>query len=275
MAGAFLYRNHVTQGVGISSSVASTTGLPLSNLIDDQPRTRARFNGIAGATGFYASLIIDLLGQVEVDCVALISTTIDSTTAPSLVRVRLSTEDETGVTGDAWDTGTLFAETSPAANGNVVFLRDAGPATGRYLLIETGSNRYQQIDIGRVVAGPLWRLEHAHAYGIEEGRLSLDRRDRNALTGTEFAVPGLYNPRTASFTLPYLTTAEATGEHREMVRIIGAAGEVLWIPELALSRSELNLRSLWGAHVAPGGVASVARVAHLINTRSFRITERV
>jgi hypothetical protein len=275
MAGAFLYQNRVTQGVGLSSLFASSTGLPLSNLIDDQPRTRARLIGSSSAGGFYASVVIDLLAQVSVECVALISTTLDSDASSVLVRARLSTADDTGIAGDAWDTGVLAAQTSVAANGNVVLVRAAGAVTGRYLLVEVGAHKLQTIDLGRVIAGPLWRLAHSHAYGIQEGRVPLDRRDRNALTGAEFPVASLINPRSATFTLPVLTSAEAIGEHRTMVSTIGAAGEVLWIPDTGLSLSEMNLRSLWGAHVQPGEVAATQRLALNVHSRSFRITERV
>ncbi len=275
MPGAFLYQNRILQGVGLTSGFATVTGLPLSNLIDDQPRTRSRFIGTSGAGGFYASLRIDLLAQVTVGCVALVSSTLDSTLSPVLVRARLATADATGLAGDAWDTGAILAQTSAAANGNVVLVRGAGAATGRYMLIEVGAHAQQEIDIGRIIAGPLWLLQRAHAYGIEEGRLMLDRRDRNALTGAEFPLPALRNPRYAAFTLPVMTTAEARGEHRTMLATIGAAGEVLWIPDVGLSQSELNLRSLWGAHAQPGDLAGAARTVLPVHARSFRITERI
>ena len=51
------------------------------------------------------------------------------------------------------------------------------------------------VDIGRLVAALLWRLKHGAAYGMLEGRAVLDRRDRNALTGAEFLMPALANPR--------------------------------------------------------------------------------
>lgn len=275
MPGAFLYANRITQGVGLTSISATVAAMPLSNLLDDQPRTRLRLIGVPSAGGFYASLTVDLLAQVTLDCVALISTTLNSAASPVLVRARLATADTTGVAGDAWDSGVVTADTGEAANGNVVLVRSAGPATGRYLLVEVGAHATQAIDLGRLVAGPLWRLGRSHAYGITEGRLMLDRRDRNALTGAEFAVPSLHNPRSASFTLPVLTAAEARGQHRDLVRLLGAAGDALWIPDLALSRSEMNLRSLWGAVALPGEVAGTTHAAFPIHSRGFRLTERI
>lgn len=273
MPGAFLYQNRITQAA-VLTSVFATTGMPLSNIIDDQPRTRARLAGAPSSTGFYGSVVIDLLAQVSIECIALISTTLDSVAAPNcVVSAKLATVSP--LDGDAWTSGVVFANTRAPANGNVVLIRSAGAATGRYLFIEIDGHADPNIDIGRIVAGPLWRMRYAHAYGIEEGRVMLDRRDRNALTGAEFAVPSLRNPRSASFTLPLRATTEAIGEHRTMLATVGAAGEVLWIPDVGLSQSELNLRSLWGAHAQPGDMATAARASFPLASRSFRITERI
>ena len=73
-----------------------------------------------------------------------------------------------------------------------------------------------------------------------EGRAILDRRDRNALTGAEFPVPALANPRVVRFTLPLLTGVEVRGEWRRMLAALGAAGEALWVPEVGLGQAELN-----------------------------------
>ena len=71
---------------------------------------------------------------------------------------------------------------------------------------------------GLLLAGQLWRLQRGTAYGILEGRVMLDRRDRNPHTGAEFPVPAIVNPSMAAFTLPALSTAEARHQHRDMLR---------------------------------------------------------
>ena len=275
MAGGILHQNLVVQGVGLSSGYATVSALPLSNLLDPQPRTRCRLVGESSSGGFYGHIIVDLLAQVAVDCVAWISTTMDSDASGVVVRARLATADTTGVAGDAWDSGLVSASTSQAANGNVVLIRSAGTATGRYLLMEIAAHAGQLIDIGRIVAGSLWRPTYSHAYGIEEGRLILDRRDRNALTGAEFPVASIRNPRTASFILPSLSSAEAKGAHRDLLWNLGASGEGLWVPDLALSQSEINARSIWGSFAVPGEAAATASRSVHAYSRSFRLTERV
>ena len=61
--------------------------------------------------------------------------------------------------------GTLPASTSDAANGNVVLI-GSSLVTARFLQVDLVSGSAAFIDIGGLIAGPLWRPAHAHAYGI-------------------------------------------------------------------------------------------------------------
>ncbi|WP_203075765.1 hypothetical protein [Falsiroseomonas ponticola] len=177
-------------------------------------------------------------------------------------------------TGIAHDTGAVPASTGDEANGNVVLLR-SGVATARYLLVDVADASLAAIDIGILAAGPLWRLARGMAYGVREGRVVLDQRDRNPLTGAEFVVPALANPRFAAFTLPALSRAEATDAHRDLVRRLGAARDALWIPETGDTRTETNRRAIWGAVNQPGEEAAAARGSFPMLNRAFRIVERL
>jgi hypothetical protein len=172
------------------------------------------------------------------------------------------------------DSGIIAAETGDEAGGNVVLLAPA-TVTTRYLRVEVTADGATAIDIGQLVAGPLWRPSRAFAYGVTEGREMLDRRDRNPLTGASFPVPALANPRVTRFSLPLLSGAEVRGQHRAMLRALGAIGDALWIPETSLSQAELNARSIWGAVAAPGDEAATSRDSFPGSSRSFRIIERV
>ncbi|MFM7608189.1 MAG: hypothetical protein ACKO9A_04815 [Alphaproteobacteria bacterium] len=131
------------------------------------------------------------------------------------------------------------------------------------------------MDIGLLVAGRLWRLQRGTAYGIREGRVILDRRDRNPYAGAEFPVPAIANPRVAAFTLPVLSNAEARNQHRDMVRRLGAARDTLWVAELTDSMAERNRRSIWAAMNAPGEDAAISRDRLPLASRGFRAVERV
>jgi hypothetical protein len=175
------------------------------------------------------------------------------------------------VTGD---TGTIAAEAEDANQGNVILTLPA-PALGRYLRIDIDNPAAAYTDIGVLAAGALWRTIRSIAYGIEEGRLMLDRRDRNPFTGAEFPVPAIANPRYARFTLPVLSDAEVKASHRELVRVLGAAGDGLVIPDIADGLAERNRRALWGALNEPGGNSGTVMTAYNINERSFLVTERI
>ena len=175
------------------------------------------------------------------------------------------------VTGD---TGAIAAEAEAANQGNVIMTLPA-PALGRILRIDIENPTATFTDIGVLAAGQLWRVLRGTAYGIREGRVMLDRRDRNPFTGAEFPVPAIANPRMAAFTLPSLSVAEARGQHRALLAALGAAGDALWIAELNDTMAERNRRAIWGAVNAPGEDAAVSRDNLPLSSRAFRIQERL
>ena len=262
MPAAFLYNNVATAAV-LTSAQATVASMPVANLQDPQPRRRVRFN--AGT----ATLDADLLAAQSVDCVALISTTLS---ASATIRVRLA--NVANFSAVLSDTGTINAEAQDEGQGNVVVVLPA-PITARYVRIDLVDGAASLIDAGVLVAGALWRTERSIAYGIDEGRVILDRRDRNTFTGAEFPVPAVINPRYARFTLPVLSDNEVRNQHRALVRQLGAARDGLVIPDIADALAERNRRALWGALNEPGGNAGTIMAAFNINERSFIVTERV
>lgn len=265
MPGAFLWQDLVGSAPAITAPRAITPSMPLANLRDPQPRIRTRFTPLGGGA---FTILVDLGADVLVECVALISTSLGPSAS---VNATARLDDPTSGT-IVWATGTISAATSDALNGNVVLL-PASPAPARFLSIGVVGGT-TVVDIGRVVAGPLWRLARGHAYGISEGRVVLDRRDRNDLTGAEFVTPGVFSPRYARFTLPSLSPEESRVQHRAMVAALGAAGDALWIPELGDTLAERNARSIWGAIATPGGATGLAQTLFTRFERSFDLVER-
>ena len=262
MPGAFLYDNAIKSAT-LASAQATVPSMPLANLQDAQPRRRARLNAAS------ATIDVDLLAALQVDCVALLSTTLSAT---ATIRMRLANVSSFATL--LADTGSINAEAQDGAQGNVVLVLPA-PVTARYLRIDLTDGAAAFMDIGLLVAGQLWRTERSIAYGIEEGRLMLDRRDRNSFTGAEFPVPAIFNPRYARFTLPVLSDAEVRNQHRSLVRQLGAARDGLVILDIADGLAERNRRALWGALNEPGGNAGTIMAAFNISERSFLVTERV
>jgi hypothetical protein len=185
-----------------------------------------------------------------------------------------STGSSRTAAGLAWDSGTLPVETDAASQGNVIALTGAA-VVGRYLLVDIAAPGAAVIDLGRLVAGPLFTPARGFAYGAAEGREILDVRDRNPITGAEFPRPALVAPRIQRFTMPLISNAEMRTAWRAMVAALGGAGEALWIPDTSLSRAELAARCLWGAIAAGGEEATLVRDGLNANSRTFRIVERI
>lgn len=266
MPAAFLHTDLVAAATSISEvGTAALAALPLANLRDPQPRIRTRWQPAS------ASVVVDLGVLTSLSCVALIGTSFGAAGGSPTVRVRLATDSGFGII--TWDTTAGDPATTAAANGNIVVLRSTA-AAGRYLRVDLTDPAASLLDVGRLVAGPLWRLSHGPSFGMAEGRMMLDRRDRNSFTGAEFPVPAVRNPRQATFTLPLISAADAIGEYRTMRDTLGAVGDVLWIPDDSLSRAELNQRCIWGAVAQPGESALLPRTHFAVHSRSFTITER-
>lgn len=263
MACAILWNNKVLGGtLSGGYSTVPVASMPLTNMADPQPRLRAR---VVGAT---ATFQVDFGASASIRAMALIGTNLGAT---ATVRWRLS--DAELMVPTTYDSTAIDADTSDAAAGNVVHVM-AAAATGRYLRVDISSPGAETIDVGRLVAGPLWVPSYSYAYGISEDREIRDRRDVNPFTGAEFAVPAVVNPRRVTFSLQAITRAEAEGEYRSMQRQSGGAGDILFIPDTALAQDEMNLRAIWGAANQPGFNA-VSRTNFRLWSRSFSITERV
>jgi hypothetical protein len=214
MPGAFLQQERVSTG-SVASAQATIATMPITNLQDPQPRRRARLMGSS------ATITADLGAEVPVDCVALISTTLG---AGAMVLARLSNVANFSVT--LADTGLVNAEAQDESQGDVVLVLPA-PVTARYLRVYLTDGAAPYMDIGLLVAGQLWRLLRSTAYGIREGRVMLDRRDRSPFTGAEFPVPAIINPRFVAFVLPALSLTEPRNQHRDLLRRLVAAGDRL------------------------------------------------
>lgn len=265
MPGGFLYSD-VIAGASLTSSAASVSTMPLSNLQDPQPRVRTRF------VGGTVSILADLLASRSLDCVYLGSTTL---TSGATIRVRLSASDVTGAAGEAWDTGVVSASTGDEANGQVVVVRTAGTAAGRYLLVELVDATLPVVDVGILAAGALLRLDTYPVLGQVTGRRILDQRLVNSFTGAQFPMPALRNPRFEAFTIDLISEADVIGDLRTMLARTGAWRDGLYIPDIDATQSELNNRSIWGALAEPG--QDVGSEAYNVGAyrRAWRVVERL
>jgi hypothetical protein len=283
---AILFRNVVAQGAIIAGSPPASDTMPEAYLLDPQPSLRAGFPGSE------VSIVVDLGASYPIDVVALISTTLGDA---ATIRVRASASDSTGADGSAWDTGVLLAQTSDDASGNVILARPAAapsdvgdeldldfvfetyiaPAPlARFLRIDLVDSGAATIDVGRIAAGVLFRPSRRHAVGFREGRVILDRTDENEFTGARFPVRAIRNPRFVEWRLPLLTRAEALGPGRAMIAQLGGVEDALWIPDVGLPLSEINLRAIWGGMARQGDEPAIEQVSQGRFSRAARMVER-
>lgn len=253
------YQNAIAGSVSLAMQTGSAAaGLPLANLLDEQPRVRAR---LVGTTVAFS---IDLQAETAMDWVALIDTTIP---AGATIQADASNTDPTGATAEEGTASVTAAGTS-ASRYNVHI-----PASGwsaRYLRI-TVSGLSAGCDIGLAFAGPVMRLSYG-IQGLEEGRLMLDGRDRNPRSGVEFNLPSLMNPRYVAGTLARLTRAEIAGGMRTLLEG-GAVADVLFIPSMEDTQAELSARCIWGSINDAGSRAGLRR-AGILGARNFVVTDR-
>ena len=139
-----------------------------------------------------------------------------------------------------------------------------------YLRMDLTDSEAPYMDIGLLVAG-----QRSTVYGTREGRMMLNRRERNPYTGAEFPDPSIVNPRMATFTLPALSTVEARDQHRDMLRRLGAARDTSWFSEVTETTAEHKRRTIRGAMTAPGKDATISRDSLPLASRGFRVVDRV
>lgn len=259
--GAILYKD-LSQAATFGGS-STVSGLDWSFLKDPQPRHRARVNDVT------ANLIIDLGAAVSIDVAALVGTSLDSA---STARLRASASDPT-VTGSlVYDSGVLAGVTDTAWNGLVIGCLSA-PVTARYLRWDL-AQAVAPIDIGKAPCGLLWRPSRNFTFGGQEGRIDYSQRETNSDTGAEFGLD-LVKRRTKQLTFSALTKSEVRADLDAMDRLVGSAGDVLFVEDSDASWSDRSRDGIWGSFRTPGGGALSTRSFVNVFSRSFTLTERL
>ncbi|MBU8540803.1 hypothetical protein [Falsiroseomonas tokyonensis] len=265
MAGAFGYADAMRAAPAITMITGTVDdGMPLSNLYDDQPGVRTRFNGSP------VRFVVDFGASITAGLIILGNTTLDET---GVVRFYGSLTDPTGFAAEIMNESVVTTNAS-FCRGQAALLLSAD-VSFRYLRIHIENAPGGVADVGFLAVFPTLRLNNGMAFGAFEGRLPTGTYDQNAFTGAEFPVPGLTAPRVARFTLPTLRTTEFYGTLRDMLDGLTIASNVAWVPETTLSALELNRRTLFGRLLNPGQEYGITRDRPLLGTTSFAIRERI
>ncbi len=259
--GSFMYLDRTPAATITGSSTPA--GLGWLQLQDVQPRHRARVS----ATSAY--LILDLGAGYSLDVAALISTSLE---AASTARLRMSLSDATATGSLLYDSTALSGVTDTAYTGAVIGCLPA-PVTARYVRWDL-TQASGPIDVGLAPCGLLWRPSRNFSYGGQEGRVDGSMREVNTDTGAEFGL-ALPQRRTKLLSFPAFTKGEARAELDQMDRLVGAAGDVLFVEDSDASWADRARDALWGSFRQPGAGALATRSALNMFGRTFPLTERL
>jgi hypothetical protein len=142
---------------GTVSAGSQNASTPAGNLKD--PQLAFKWRTSAGTNSTH--ILADLGAIRSLDVVALVSTNL---TAAATWRIRLSTTDSSGTSGNAHDSGSRPANADPLYNGTAIYFLPA-PANGRYLRVDLTDTSLAFLEAGRLIAGACWRLTYNYRFG--------------------------------------------------------------------------------------------------------------
>ncbi len=191
-------------------------GLPGANV--GTPLTGQVWRSQAAVTASY--LLADLGAQYPIGAVYMGA---HNLTATGTWRVRLSTVDATGAAGNAHDSTAIPTGIS-VAYGIAVRIFSA-PATGRYLRIDLSDAAVPYLEVGRLWAGKAFTPAIGYEFGAS--RLSRDfSRKSQGNDGQDWVLRASIQ-RGLSFSLPAITTTEATADGEAIVKQVGTSQDML------------------------------------------------
>lgn len=218
------YSNLADEGMLTASSAAVLA--PALNLQhQDVART---WQGAAGGADY---VVCDLSSAQSVNAVAVMGLVADT------IRVRISSVDASGATGDLHDSGVV------AVNQNylqhLVYLSAA--VSGRYIRIDL-VNGSGEVEAGRLFAGTVTGFDINFSYGWLRGRLG--RSQRSKTIGGQTVIDRRTAPRTLDLTFDFASESEANGLIETVDLTNGIDADVLFIvdPE----SGNLSRDFLWG-----------------------------
>lgn len=212
-------------------------------MADPSPSNGVRLTAQAYVTtGLFRYVFkIDLGGNVDVDTLALINTSIPT---GGRVTAWLYYDDpdlgSTFIVGYA--TGALSDRTK---SRNQVVISAASKVAARYISVYIDSPD-PYIDIGSVVLGSSWQPNYNFDMDYQLGRIDMGTSEYNQVTGKRFAFKGA-RPRIWMLTLGTLDLTEVETYIDDIDLLVGATGDILFIPEHTDSYDRMSLRSVYGA----------------------------
>lgn len=227
--------------VTASSSVST---LPVGNLASEDIQEVWR------ATSTTAYLIVDLGSSTSVGIVALIGSNAGLVDA---AQVRVSTSDNTGAAGDAYNSGTIATAVDTVFG---MFVHPIEPAvSGRYVRIDLTQSSAPEA--GRLVVARTWTPSTNFSLVRSWEPLWNDLSRRSfSLSGNPF-FDRLPRQRGLRFVLRGLTETEAEDEIHEINRLNGASRDILVCRDV--DSANLGKDTFWGPMAVPAVYPETAK----------------
>lgn len=176
------------------------------------------WRSLAGTTAAY--LLVDLGASYSIGGVYLGNHNLSGS---GTWRVRLSTADATGATGDAHDS--TATATGISTEYRLAVRIFSAAATGRYLRIDLSDATLTHLEVGRLWAGTVFKPTRNFQFGAQRGYIDNSRRSRGS-DGQDWVTRGS-RQRYVRFTLGAVTTAEAEASGEVLSRTAGTSSDVL------------------------------------------------
>lgn len=226
------YNDYVKDAVAITSDSALAT-LPAANVAAVQ--VSQRWQTVPATTTAY--LLIDLGTASSIEMVALINTNLS---AAATWRIRISTADATGDTGDALDTTAINAGVDTRYKKAIYVLSSA--VTGRYVKINLIDASLPYLAVGRAVVCKAFKPTYNFSPNAQVFYRDWSNR-YSAYDGQTWVLRGSMQ-RGFAFVLPAVTDTERNSIGEELLQDHGIHQDVL----VCLDQASTNLGrdSVWG-----------------------------
>lgn len=154
------------------------------------------------------------------------------------VQLRLSTTDETGVAGDAYNSGSTAVDSDYR---QAIWLRPA-PITFRYMRIDLQNAADDFVEAGRVVAGE--RSSYSYNYDYGWSITTVDPSVRRQTLGGQTRIEQRPIFRMADLNFGWVSTDDRYGFVEQMERVAALRNDVLML--LDPSSGNLARDAIWG-----------------------------
>jgi hypothetical protein len=226
--------------------------LPVSNL--KVPHIARKWRGGNGTSDYF---ICDLGSSQSVDTLAVLGLTANQ------IRLRISSSDATGASGDLFDSGVVGVDQNYLSNISLL----SAPVSGRYVRVDLTTTG-QFVEAGRLFVGLRTQFAYNFIPGWQRMWTDLSTRTKTLAGQTQVFPRGVFRTYTVNF--DFLRQADRDGFVETIDMINAMKVDVLFVSNPA--STNLSRDSVWGLMTA---ISPVVQPSVLTFTKQYTIEERL